>query len=370
MWPDSVALWQYLGVLGALIAAGFGAPVPEEVPIITGGIMVGSADADSTLRWWVMLPVCIFGVVVGDGFLYAIGRLWGRRLLHIGWVKRKVLPPERLEHITERFHKHGIWVLLGARLLPSIRTPIFITAGMTHFPLARFLVADGLYAIPGVTLLFTLSYWFGDRFKTIFDKLLAYRQELIQDLFILVILAAVIGAVVYVILRRPFATGDPPKIPPMPHMPHLPHIPLIHPRPEDGGKPAEDKRDAAPAEPSVYGEPPLEPNGHPPEKKAEDAPPQQGEEPIPPAPFPKREGGDRPAHDPANGTRSDSPPRFGEGSGEGLHATKPETLSPESAGAAKNTPIPDPFVNGEAHPSKNVEPAHGATKPADAPPVS
>ena len=42
-----------------------------------------------------MLPVCIVGVVIGDFFLYAIGRLWGPRLLQFNWVKTKLLPPER-----------------------------------------------------------------------------------------------------------------------------------------------------------------------------------------------------------------------------------------------------------------------------------
>ena len=216
--------WKYFGILTALLAAGLGAPIPEELPIITAGIMVGTADPDSTLQWWIMLPICIVGVVIGDGFLYGIGRFFGPWLLRHRWVQQKLLPEDRRKHIEERFHNNGIWVLLGARLLPTIRSPIFITAGMTRFPLTKFLIADGIYAIPGVTLLFTLAYWFGDRFKAVIDRVIAWRAQLIEDLIILAILAALIGAVVYVILRRPFATGDPPK---MPHLPHLPHLPKL-----------------------------------------------------------------------------------------------------------------------------------------------
>ena len=29
------------------------------------------------LHWYIMLPLCILGVVIGDGFLYGIGRIWG-----------------------------------------------------------------------------------------------------------------------------------------------------------------------------------------------------------------------------------------------------------------------------------------------------
>ena len=30
-------------------------------------------------RWYIMLPVVMAGVVIGDGFLYSIGRIWGRK---------------------------------------------------------------------------------------------------------------------------------------------------------------------------------------------------------------------------------------------------------------------------------------------------
>jgi len=48
-------------------------------------------------------------------------------------------------------------------LLPGIRTPIFIIAGMLRVPLGRFLIADGLYAIPGVNILFWLAYLLTDQ---------------------------------------------------------------------------------------------------------------------------------------------------------------------------------------------------------------
>ena len=62
----SADFWQYLGVFGALLAAGFGAPIPEEIPIATGGVMVGREwnVTDTGMHWWIMLPLCISGVVL------------------------------------------------------------------------------------------------------------------------------------------------------------------------------------------------------------------------------------------------------------------------------------------------------------------
>src|SRR5262249_28046232 len=148
--------WGYLGIFVGILLTGIGFPMPEELPVVIGGALAGHGSA----RWWIMLPVCIVGVVVGDGLLYGIGRLWGPRLLQYNWVKTSVLPPERLAKIEQNFQNHGIKILLFARMTPGIRAPIFLTAGLTKLPLARFLIADGIYAIPGVTLLFFLGYWF------------------------------------------------------------------------------------------------------------------------------------------------------------------------------------------------------------------
>ena len=50
--------------------------------------------------------------------------------------------------------------MLFARLTPGFRSPIFFTAGLSRMSPSRFFLADGIYALPGVTLLFFLGYWF------------------------------------------------------------------------------------------------------------------------------------------------------------------------------------------------------------------
>jgi membrane protein DedA with SNARE-associated domain len=200
--------YGYLGVFLALLASGLGFPIPEELPVITAGIMVGHEG--TTLRWYYMLPVVIAGVVIGDGFLYLIGRVWGRRLLESRWVQRR-LPPEKREQIEKNFHDRGIMVLLGARLLPGIRTPIFIMAGVLRVPLGRFLLADGLYAIPGVNLLFWVSYMLTDQVLVIFNQINQYKPVVFSHL-----LAGLAGALIYrFVLVRRVSTGDATRVPPI-----------------------------------------------------------------------------------------------------------------------------------------------------------
>jgi membrane protein DedA with SNARE-associated domain len=195
--------YGYLGVFLALLASGLGVPIPEELPVITAGIMVGHEDTN--LRWYFMLPVVIAGVVIGDGFLYGIGRIWGCRLLERKWVQKR-LPPEKRGQIEKNFHDRGIMVLLGARLLPGIRTPIFIMAGVLRVPLSRFLLADGLYAIPGVNLLFWLAYMLTDQVVEVYKRVEQYRH-----LAVVVILSMVTAVVIYrYLLTKKVSTGEPP----------------------------------------------------------------------------------------------------------------------------------------------------------------
>ena len=204
---ETLNQYGYLGIFLALLLAGFGFPIPEELPVITAGVLVGHAETD--LKWYIMLPVVIAGVVIGDAVLYTIGRLWGHKFLDIGWVQRHFVPPGKRAEIEKNFADRGIMILLGARLLPGIRAPIFIIAGTLRVPLGRFLLADALYAIPLVNVLFWSSYLLTDRMLELFYQLNEYKPLIMSHL-----LAGVVGALVYkYVFARHVSTGDPPHVP-------------------------------------------------------------------------------------------------------------------------------------------------------------
>ncbi len=199
--------WGYLGVFASILLTGLGFPMPEELPVVAGGAMCTHDD----IRWWIMLPVCIVGVIIGDSFLYFIGYFFGAKLVQRGFIRDRLLPPERLEKITKNFQEYGVKILLFARLTPGIRTPIFLTAGITKLPLTRFLIADGIYAIPGVSLLFLLGYWFTD---SIVDLIRAEAGKA-KAIIILVVLVGGVGYLLYRAWRKPMVTGNPAEMPPL-----------------------------------------------------------------------------------------------------------------------------------------------------------
>lgn len=207
---DASMIGWFVATFAMLVAAGLGVPIPEELPVVGAGVWVGSNPEIGRLRW-LILPVCILGVVISDGLLYGIGRLWGRRLLELRWVK-KLLPPEKQQRIEKNFHEYGVKILLFARILPGIRSPIFIMAGIMKLPLTRFIFADGIYAIPGVSLLFFLAWWFGDQFRDLVEKAEG-EVDKVRPILILTALVAVAVYFAFHFLRRPVSTGDPEELP-------------------------------------------------------------------------------------------------------------------------------------------------------------
>ena len=207
---------SYLDVFLILFLSTTILPVPEELPVIGAGVVCGNSDtkfaADrdnpERVRWWVMLPVVIVGAVLGDIVLYTIGRLFGKRLLDLKWVQRRVVSPEKRASIEKNFAKHGIKVLLGVRLLPGIRGPVFLIAGMVRLPLWQFVLADAIYAIPIVNLMFWTAYWFTDQIMVLWHQVESYKTLVVSHL-----LAAVAGALVYkYLLSRHVPTGETPPV--------------------------------------------------------------------------------------------------------------------------------------------------------------
>jgi membrane protein DedA with SNARE-associated domain len=142
-WIGSIFLWLFFTGLGL-------PPVPEEAGILYA---VGLSTLHSDVPWWAAWPATSVGILCADMVLYGTGRLLGQRVFQYRWVNR-VLSPERRERLEDRFHKHGMKFLLMARLLPPLRTGVFLIAGSMRYPFTYFLLADAIYGLVGVGVIF------------------------------------------------------------------------------------------------------------------------------------------------------------------------------------------------------------------------
>jgi membrane protein DedA with SNARE-associated domain len=154
--------FTYAGIFLSLFAAGLGVPLPEEVPILTAGVLAH----EGVVRWWLALPVCFAGVLLGDVALYWAGRHWGERVL--AWRPvRWFLTTERERTLTEAYHRHGVKIVFTARHVMGLRAAAFLTAGIVGIPFPRFLAADTLAALLGVPVGFGLAFFFTDQLAQI-----------------------------------------------------------------------------------------------------------------------------------------------------------------------------------------------------------
>lgn len=187
--------FTYLGIALTLVAGGLGLPIPEEVPIVSGGVLA----QQGVIRWWVALPLCFVSALAADVVLYWAGRRWGTRIL--GWrPARLVLTPARLDSLTDAYRRHGVKIVVTARHLIGIRPAAFLTAGAFGLPFWRFLIADALSALVTVPLGFAIAYLFATQVVAVVQGV--HRVERWLLLLALVVAAAVLGVRAWRRLRR------------------------------------------------------------------------------------------------------------------------------------------------------------------------
>jgi len=180
--------YSYFVMFAILIACGFGFPMPEDIVLITGGILSARGITDI----WIVNIVCMFGVLMGDGTVFFLGRRYGHRIKTFP-VIRKILnekTDKRVEHI---FRKYGKKVIFFARFMPGLRTPIFMTGGIYRVSPWTFLLLDGFAALISVPVWIHVGYLFGKNLEELEKKMQEFQFGIYAILALLLILIVVIS---------------------------------------------------------------------------------------------------------------------------------------------------------------------------------
>ncbi|MCR5084157.1 MAG: DedA family protein [Succinivibrionaceae bacterium] len=157
--------YGYIAVFGMLILCGFGLPVPEDITLVTGGVIAGLGMGNPH----VMLAVGLAGVLIGDSTMFLGGHIFGYRIQRIR-LFRRILPPQRFSQIQVQFKRHGLGLLFVARFLPGLRSPIFMVAGMSQrIAYLTFIAMDGMAALISVPVWIYLGYFFADNLDVLWE---------------------------------------------------------------------------------------------------------------------------------------------------------------------------------------------------------
>jgi membrane protein DedA with SNARE-associated domain len=152
-----------------LVLCGFGLPVPEDVILVTGGVLawidcdlevatIGGMIRDPGLI--AMVCVGLAGILAGDSVIFFMGRRLGAHVAEIRPLRRMV-PPEKLERVEKLIRRRGKVVVAIARFLPGLRAPTFFAVGHARLPYWEFLFIDGLAALVSAPLWVCIGFFFG-----------------------------------------------------------------------------------------------------------------------------------------------------------------------------------------------------------------
>lgn len=153
------------GRQAAALAALFHASLIEYVFPIFPGDTVTIAGAvlavTSGLPLWGVFAATMAGGLAGSALDFWIGRAFGRAWKNAGpeWKKRhpwldRVL--SQADRVSARFARHGTALLLVNRMMPGIRSLLFVAAGMAGMPFAKSMLA-GLASNAAWTALLMLA---------------------------------------------------------------------------------------------------------------------------------------------------------------------------------------------------------------------
>jgi membrane protein DedA with SNARE-associated domain len=209
----------YAAVFSVLVLCGFGLPMPEDIVLVTGGVLawMGSGMEAVTISTMlhhpglhVMVLFGLGGILVGDSVIFWAGRKLGMRVAEIRPLRR-IITPARLAEAEKMIRRRGNVVVMIARFLPGLRAPTYFTVGHSKLPFWEFLLFDGVAAAVSAPLWVCLGFYFGSNIGE------AARQAAQFGNYILAaVLAVVAGLGIRWWLARRGEVTPPPAPPPAP----------------------------------------------------------------------------------------------------------------------------------------------------------
>lgn len=174
--------------LGLLLTGGaLGLPIPEDIPLLLGGILIeiGKADAVPTFL------VCYISVLAGDLFIFSIGRYFGPKIFKLRWFKSRETKT-KLKRIRVGLERKSVLMIFLARHLFYVRTLTFLSCGALRMRYSRFIIADAIAALISVPLMLTLGYFAAGSYDQM-NKLL--NEAKLASLVIVILL--IVGYLVF-----------------------------------------------------------------------------------------------------------------------------------------------------------------------------
>ncbi len=158
--------WMLIGLMALIVFSTF---FSEDLACIGAGLMV----ARGLMGFWPALLAGLFGIIIGDTFIYLAGRWLGKSA-----VSRKpfswFLNEQDLERSYHWFEAKGPIIILACRFIPGTRFPTYFSAGVIGSSFIMFFSYFGLSSIIWTPLILGLSVALGQQMMDYFTLFQEY----------------------------------------------------------------------------------------------------------------------------------------------------------------------------------------------------
>jgi membrane protein DedA with SNARE-associated domain len=177
----------YLLLFAIVLAEACGFPVPAALALVAGGAAAGSG----TLSLPAVFGVALLALLIGDTFLFILGRYTGWGLLAV-LCRLSVNPESCILRSAESFYKRGKMTLLLAKFIPGVNTMAPPLAGSMKMPPWQFLRFDAAGATLYAATYIAIGFVFRE-FLALITRSFIAASHLVEG----VVVAAVIAYIAY-----------------------------------------------------------------------------------------------------------------------------------------------------------------------------
>ncbi len=162
-----VGFKAYGFIILILIICGLGVPIPEDITLILAGFLASQGNISLSGAF----VVGFVGVLIGDTFLFFLGRKFGYRVFRLKLIKG-IFSEKRLQKAKNRIHRNSKFICFTARFLPGLRASIYLVSGAMKVSPFVFLFLDGFAALISVPIWVYLGWYLGTEidFENLFES--------------------------------------------------------------------------------------------------------------------------------------------------------------------------------------------------------
>jgi membrane protein DedA with SNARE-associated domain len=143
----------YTILFAMMVASAFGLPIPEEVSIVSIGVLAYMGKHPDlfpppypgapVIKGWEAAIFVALAVFLSDNIIFWLGRTFGRKILRSRRFKGFFEGPT-MERINRFVKKYGIYATFIFRFTPGLRFPAHIFLGTSKFSVVAFMAVDFL----------------------------------------------------------------------------------------------------------------------------------------------------------------------------------------------------------------------------------